>query len=94
MKLLMYAMVALLISGCATTPDVITKTEYQKEYVKVYQCPAPDVPEQPYLPVYDITKSSTPDDIATAYGKSVDLLINENTQLRTQLANYGKLNTK
>lgn len=93
MKYTVYAILAVctVLIGCANQPTVLTKTEYQKEYVKVYQCPAPSIPEVPYLPIYDITNKSSPDDVSKAYGKSVDILLNENSLLRDNLSSYNKL---
>lgn len=52
---------ALALSACSTIP----------EQVRVAKVPEPPLIEQPHLEIYDLKKTSTPDEIVKAYYASI-----------------------
>lgn len=83
MKTKLLILLSLFLSGCATTP----KTVYVPTPVK---CPKPNIPIQPYYPVYDLTDADKThsDKIMKAYALSLKMCVGQNKMMRKQLEGY------
>lgn len=76
-------LVALLISGCATEP-VTVRVPVPTE------CPPPPPRQRPYLPVGDLTETSSPEQIMRAYRATIEVLGGYAEELEFQLDGYRK----
>lgn len=94
MRYIALLLMALFVSGCATTPEpkIIIKREIVEVKVPVAaDCPEPPVlPERASLPIRSLTKDDKKDfnKISESFVKSLIILDNENKKLRTIIESY------
>lgn len=74
------------VSGCkATKPDI------ERVLVPVIaECPAPNIPDRPSLPLVDLPPDATPEEIVRAYAESLEAVIGHCEQLESLLRGYTK----
>jgi hypothetical protein len=74
---------ALMLNACATQSP-----PKEVEIPIPVNCPAPQIPPKPHLPISNLAPNSSPDTIIKAYASSVELLMGYSNQLITILNGY------
>ena len=94
-KTTLVLVLALIVAGCGTSGRKLTEYEYVDRPVLV--CPTPQelnggnpVPYQPDLEIYNLTKDSTPGEVARAYRITIKQLQSYSEVLHKLLSSYDR----